>query len=83
MTPDEARRLWYQEMADEFAPQKRHMDERRAFTEYVIGFTAEELARLAAHFGRLALGQTQSFYIPSNEELAWWWLPKDIARAKP
>ncbi len=52
MTPEDQRRAFYAEMAETFG--------RSAQTEIHLGWAhAESLARLAAHFGRLALGQTK------------------------
>lgn len=53
MTLDEARQQFYQEMAELFAP----ADGQQVFWTIMRNFRKEDAARLAGHFGRLALGE--------------------------
>jgi hypothetical protein len=53
LTPDGLRRQWYQEMADFFTP----VYECEFVPHYEAPLEADVAARLAGHFGRLALGR--------------------------
>ena len=56
MTPEDARHQWFKEMADRLAPVYTPCDDEPFLCSPTI--TIEDAARLAAHFGGLALGET-------------------------
>lgn len=56
MTPDERRQAWYREMAEHFSYQTAQWT--NGAETVMDDVCAGDAARLAAHFGRLALGET-------------------------
>lgn len=64
-TPDETRQQFYQEMREYFqpCPEDDHLGGIRAFDKAV-------LEKLAANFGRLALGDTSFQVLPTIEEVS-------------
>jgi len=65
MTPDERRQAWWREMAERLSPVYTQCDDETWLCSPTI--TVEEAARLAAHFGRLALGETGKTEMTGND----------------
>ena len=65
MTPKAARQAWYREMAEKMSPGP--LTPEPIITWHV---SPDLAARLAAHFGRLALGRVQLVDVDSQLEVA-------------